>query len=299
MTKNEHAKLMEFWNKKLKKSEPKPVSKINYFTNQKIEKTVITEHMTQEWDYIITGADELSQDYDDSIGTEKLLSDQEDWLAGYEDITEPQPQGRPGAQEILNEENKPWFALAEKLKEKEEPSEKGSKYINTFEAAQITGLEMAHFLKCVWNLKEFVKPEMTENGMAYSLEKVQKIANILKEGKAPPKEGFGKLVRGDKQMTKGDITYENEPTTFYSIGPDGSPAPTDPVRVSKFSDSEDIQDLAEMKRKAEVMERRVHKADVEGDNKKRNKLAKELKALKDKIEDMSGEIQSHPDTDVT
>lgn len=299
MTKNEHQKLMEFCNKKLNKATPKPLSKTNYFTNQKIEKTVITEEMTKEWEYIMVGAEELDQDYIKDIGSEKLLADQEDWLAGYEDVAEPQPQGRPGAQELFNEENKHWFKLAENLKEKEPASEKGSKYINTFEASQITGLEMAHFLKCVWNLKEFVKPEMTENGMAYDVQKVQKIAKILKEGKAPPKEGFGKLVRGDKQMTKGDITYENEPTTFYSIGPDGSPAPTEPVRVSKFSDSEDIQDVAEMKRKAEVMERRVHKADVEGDTKKRDNLAKELKSLKEKIEDMSGEIQSHPDTDVT
>lgn len=110
--------------------------------------------------------------------------------------------------------------------------------------------------------------------------------------------GFGKKVRGDKQATKGDITYNSNPTTFYSVGPDAAPY-DGPNRVSKFSDSPEISELAKIKTQLEVLERRVHSADVKNQTDKRNKIMDSIKKLRKKIHEMSEKIQSTPDTDVT
>ncbi len=293
------------WNKVLSeratpKKEIKPVS---FFTDRKKAQGGPDKTLVEGWQRIVGGAEDYETDYRSDVRSEVLASDQDD---DYETYGQPPVGSAAGRQEeLLFQENfkdvSPeilhWAKLAKNLKLKEAKSVKGSGFVNTSDAAALLEMSMEHFLRCVWNVPGFPKPQAYKEGMAYSVEKLVGVKEILNE-EAVPKEGFGKLVRGKKAI-RPDTTYETEPITFNSPGNDSSPAPTEPVRVSKFSTSPELNDIAEMKRKLEVTERRVHKADVQGDKVKRDKLAKEVKSLRDKIDELSDAAQSKVDQDIT
>jgi hypothetical protein len=332
MPKDEMRMFIEHWDKILKQQESiqpkKKKESANFFTDTKgPKKRGPDAALVEGWHRIMNGAEDLESDHRSEIRSDELAADEvpedegDGWLAkSLEDYGSP-PTGRAGEKkpELVFQENNEradedhWRKLAKNLKIKEGRSVKGSGYLNTSDAAARLGMTMEHFLRCVWKINEFAKPQPFGNVMAYRISDIDEIKeNLVQEGfnfpaskefKKLNQEGFGKLVRGDKQMTKGDITYENLPTTWSSVGPDQNPypkGPTDsPVRVSKFSTSPEIDEVAEMKRRLEIMERRVHKADVEGNKKKRDGLIKELTAMRKKISEISDDMQSHPDTDVT
>lgn len=89
---------------------------------------------------------------------------------------------------------------------------------------------------------------------------------------------------------------KTNPTQQSSTGSDASPAPTEPVRVARnYSDGPELRELDELKRKVEEMERKHHKAEVDGSA----GMLKELQSLRDRIEKLSEKINNHPEVDVT
>lgn len=108
-------------------------------------------------------------------------------------------------------------------------------------------------------------------------------------------DGFGDMVRGDKQITKGDATYMTNPQHFASVGPDAAEY-DGPVRVGKMSMSPELEKLNDMKIKLERLERKVHKAQVKRES---TDFKKEMASLRKQIHELSEKIQSKPDTDVT
>lgn len=115
-----------------------------------------------------------------------------------------------------------------------------------------------------------------------------------------PKDGFGGQVRGDKQITKGDITYNQNPIDTHSVGRDQGGEEGDGIRVTKnFSQGPEIEQVDELGRKIEMLERKAHKLDVESKVGERDKLYKELKSLRSELRRLSEKMQPPVDTDVT
>jgi hypothetical protein len=115
------------------------------------------------------------------------------------------------------------------------------------------------------------------------------------------RDGFGHLVRGDKQLTKGDITYNQNPVSKFSVGPDGGKE-AGPIRVTPNWGGENapgLEEIDELKHQILAMEREAGKADVMNDKSKRNSLRKQLETLRVKVSDLSEKIQPQVDTDVT
>jgi len=102
------------------------------------------------------------------------------------------------------------------------------------------------------------------------------------DGEKKPDASFG-----------GFTPTKTNPTTQSSVGPDGG------VRVTKnWSDSEDLRELDDIKRRVEQMERKHHEAEVQSE-KSAGGLKKQLESLRDRIHKLSEKINREPEVDVT
>jgi len=108
----------------------------------------------------------------------------------------------------------------------------------------------------------------------------------------------------DKGEDGGEVRWggkppaKSNPNQYTSVGPDQSPRPYKPLRVSdNWADSEALRELDEIKRKVEQMEREFHTAEVK--DKPSEGIKKELEGLRTRIEDLSEIINREPENDVT
>ena len=103
-------------------------------------------------------------------------------------------------------------------------------------------------------------------------------------GETKPKANFGAFT-----------PTNTNPTQQSSTGPDGV-GPDGHVRVTKnFSDSPELRELDELKRRVEKMEREHHESEAQGGS----GILGELENLRDRINKLSEKINKEPEVDVT
>lgn len=114
------------------------------------------------------------------------------------------------------------------------------------------------------------------------------------------RDGFSHMVRGDKQQTKGDITYTSQPQKQNSVGPDAGKEYGGPMRVTKnWSTGPETLEIDEIKHDIEALERMAHKAEVNKKPGERDKIYKQLEGLRQRVSSLSEKQQSKPEFDVT
>lgn len=111
-------------------------------------------------------------------------------------------------------------------------------------------------------------------------------------------DGFGDLVRGDKQITKGDIRYTQNPDFFYSVGNDQEDSDGNLRVTQNWTDGKELSELDEVKKMIEKLEREVHEAEVFDQPRMKN-LLEQLKSLRKKLRSLSDAVIPPVDKDVT
>ncbi len=113
-------------------------------------------------------------------------------------------------------------------------------------------------------------------------------------------EGYGKEIpKGNPPTAGGKKVYTNNPINFSSVGNDQQDD-DGRVRVTKnWSDGEELQELSDISRRVEEMERRVHGADVLKKKDSFGKLRTQLESLRKRVRQLSEKIVSNPQDDLT
>lgn len=182
-----------------------------------------------------------------------------------------------------------WDAASEQMSKDyaEEMAKKGQKKAEQPSTSWLTNAPMERDYK---DNKE-IDAEPTWRDIFY---RSQQISGLITEdqvkysdGEKKPDASFG-----------GFTPTKTNPTTQSSTGPDGV-APDGGVRVTKnWSDSEDLRELDDIKRRVEQMERKHHEAEVMSE-KPAGGLKKQLESLRDRIHKLSEKINREPEVDVT
>lgn len=118
----------------------------------------------------------------------------------------------------------------------------------------------------------------------------------------------GLLTEADARGSKGEKKPEpsfggftptkTNPTQQSTIGPDGLD-PDGGVRVTpNWSDSDDLRELDDIKRRIEAMERKCHAEEFKSE-KPSGKLRQQLESLRDRVQKLSEKINRTPEVDVT
>ncbi len=106
------------------------------------------------------------------------------------------------------------------------------------------------------------------------------------DGPAKPQANFGAFT-----------PTKTNPTQQASTGTDQERDDGEGIRVTKnWSDSEDLRELDEIKRRVEEMERKHHEQEVLSG---KSSLKKQLESLRDRVKKLSEKINREPEVDVT
>lgn len=109
-------------------------------------------------------------------------------------------------------------------------------------------------------------------------------------------EGYGKHLETGKSATGGKKVYTNNPIHFASVGNDQEDDEGRTRVTNNWSDGKELQELADIKRKVEEMERKCHEADV---LKKKGNIASQLESLRKRVKQLSEKLTSTPQEDLT
>jgi hypothetical protein len=111
------------------------------------------------------------------------------------------------------------------------------------------------------------------------------------KGAEKPKANFGAFTPTKRNPTSQDTT-----------GPDGlEPGGINGKHVAvtpNWSDSDDLRELDDIKRRIEHLERKQHETEVQSE-KPASKMIKELASLRDRVRKLSEKINGEPETDQT
>lgn len=112
-------------------------------------------------------------------------------------------------------------------------------------------------------------------------------------------EGYGKQVVQGTSATGGKKVFTQNPIHFASVGNDQE---NDDGRVrvtNNWNDGKELQELADIKKQVEAMERKMHEFDVLNKKNDKNKIQAQLENLRNRVKQLSEKLTSTPQNDLT
>lgn len=110
------------------------------------------------------------------------------------------------------------------------------------------------------------------------------------------------LMNGKDEEVRTGSTKYFPPVPINTLGPDGIEDydyPQHAPVTKNFTSGEKLNLLDDIKRKLEIIERKLHKAELSFDKKSKTKYLRELKKLRSDSNKLSDDIQPQPQKDMT
>jgi hypothetical protein len=112
-------------------------------------------------------------------------------------------------------------------------------------------------------------------------------------------EGYGKQIVQGTSSSGGKKVFTQNPIHFASVGNDQENEDGRVRVTNNWNDGKELQELDDIKKQVEAMERKVHESDILSKKAERSKFQSQLENLRTRVKQLSEKLTSDPQDDLT